>query len=951
MEAVPRLPMMSFESKQCSDSVEFTPVLRSYILNHYGENPSKYEKALEELENLRTTATKCSKDLTRCSILKKYYAQLHMLHNRFPMGEADPVAVAFTWDDAFGGSTVVHADIKFEQACILYNIGCLYSSLGASDTRNTQESLKASCTHFQIAAGAFETVRDSFNPSYSSDFDSDVLTFQSNLLLAQAQECILEKSMSENRKSTITTKIAARIRQFYTECQKILELKHTAKILGAKKHKEWKKRIDLRIIYHHCLTYFYSGMQAEETEKWGERLMYFEAALEQMQSCLKLAKDSIQMEETVRFVNDVVTGKFNSAKKDNDFVYHAKVPKLEDFTPVEGATLVKGIIFDHTDVEISGLDIFRELVPLEAHEASSIYSEEKAKLLRVIGTEVSDADEELTQRMNQLAFDKEFLNIDKQVLPDSVLEKCAAISAMPNSTSDLRQCLHSLSGAASKIEEKITKIHNIIAKEKRNEDTFQKTFGKRQVDSRLIELGNNAEESAELVDKAAQTTQVLCQAMDDHIANLKLLCDPQELNRNLPNRSILTENEEDVKIIKQMIKLMEKIDEMVKQRKLLETSLRDAIHSDDITKVIAGKGGTQDQEEYFRTELKKHDENLNLLRQNIGAQTNILKALAECYVKFAPIRRELSEIDQKRNKKIESLIESFDVYTDLINKWKNGMEFYDKRDAIITNILAEVEKRHAEQEAGRKRIMEKYGIKEAVKPDIDMQPNYIPNASDLCGETGMTHSEMKALGMQIPQNPSLEDPSKKKTLKDHMPYMQKRSERTKGKKNVTNAKPENIDIDDQEALAAIASLESAEKYLTSNFQNIPSLPGKTQATLANSSENSSNAPLNSLNYTPTHQPPSAPSNLTKNFISTPTIPPPQGQKGQSAYKMSYEEQEMAAAAVAMFDQAIGKQGNILANVPASGYAPPYVPAPNTLAEPAPYGVGTASVNSSVPTKK
>lgn len=42
-------------------------------------------------------------------------------------------------DDAFSGSSVVHPDIKFEQACILYNIGCLFSYLGASDIRNTQE--------------------------------------------------------------------------------------------------------------------------------------------------------------------------------------------------------------------------------------------------------------------------------------------------------------------------------------------------------------------------------------------------------------------------------------------------------------------------------------------------------------------------------------------------------------------------------------------------------------------------------------------------------------------------------------------------------------------------------------------------------------------------------------------------------------------------------------------
>ena len=38
-----------------------------------------------------------------------------------------------------------------------------------------------------------------------------------------------------------------------------------------------------------------------------------------------------------------------------------------------GASLVKGIPFNTDDPEVSGLDIFRKLVPIEAHEASSLY--------------------------------------------------------------------------------------------------------------------------------------------------------------------------------------------------------------------------------------------------------------------------------------------------------------------------------------------------------------------------------------------------------------------------------------------------------------------------------------------------------------------------------------------------------------------------------------------------
>ena len=42
-------------------------------------------------------------------------------------------------DDVYTGRQVIHADIRFEQACILYNIGALHSVLGAMDNRQTPE--------------------------------------------------------------------------------------------------------------------------------------------------------------------------------------------------------------------------------------------------------------------------------------------------------------------------------------------------------------------------------------------------------------------------------------------------------------------------------------------------------------------------------------------------------------------------------------------------------------------------------------------------------------------------------------------------------------------------------------------------------------------------------------------------------------------------------------------
>ena len=51
--------------------------------------------------------------------------------------------------------------------------------------------------------------------------------------------------------------------------------------------------------------------------------------------------------------------------------------------------------FHATDPKNLGTDIFSRLVPMGAYEAASVFSEEKAKLLRSVVSSVSEKDEEL----------------------------------------------------------------------------------------------------------------------------------------------------------------------------------------------------------------------------------------------------------------------------------------------------------------------------------------------------------------------------------------------------------------------------------------------------------------------------------------------------------------------------------------------------------------------------
>ena len=49
-----------------------------------------------------------------------------------------------------------------------------------------------------------------------------------------------------------------------------------------------------------------------------------------------IQNESTEVEDALKFTMDVVGGKFNAAKKDNDFVYHEKEPEIDTLDVVKG---------------------------------------------------------------------------------------------------------------------------------------------------------------------------------------------------------------------------------------------------------------------------------------------------------------------------------------------------------------------------------------------------------------------------------------------------------------------------------------------------------------------------------------------------------------------------------------------------------------------------------------
>ncbi|XP_038138369.1 tyrosine-protein phosphatase non-receptor type 23 [Cyprinodon tularosa] len=763
MEAVPRMPMIWLDLKEAGD-FQFSPSVKQFILKNYGENPDNYNEQLKKLETLRQSAVNVTRDFEGCSTLRKYFGQLHYLQSRVPLGGGQEAAVPISWTEIFSGKTVTHSDISYEQACILYNLGALHSMLGAMDNRVSEEGMKVSCTHFQCSAGAFSYLRDHFSHNYSVDMSHQILNLNINLMLGQAQECLLEKSMLDNRKSFLVARISAQVVDYYKEACRALENSETASMLG-KIQKDWKKLVQMKIYYFAAIAHLHMGKQAEEQQKYGERLAYLQSSLDKLSEAIKLAKgqpDSVQ--EALKFTMDVIGGKFNSAKKDNDFIYHETVPSLETLASVKGAPLVKALPVNPTDPSVTGPDLFSKLVPMAAHEASSLYSEEKAKLLRDIMAKIDGKNETLQQFMDSLGLEPESVdNLDMyNHIPPVLMEKCAALSVRPDTVKSLIQSMQVLSGVFTDVESSLKEIRDVLEEDEGGERALQEACGPTAAEihpagqsQALAEIQRDLEKYMEAHEKASFTNTELHRAMNLHISNLRLLGGPLEsLREALPRPQL---SEEEMAGLQRMKRILGKVQEMREQRGSLEKQLRDLIQTDDITSTLVTTDRA-DMKRIFEEQLKKYEQVKVYIDQNLSAQENILKALTDANVQYASVRKGLNQTEQQWNSTVQGLVGSYEAYEDLMKKSQEGKEFYDDLETKASRLLDKAKTLCQTRAEERKPLLEK-DKRPPARPTA-AKPSLKPRGSDVDStsssledpELAQLNAAIMALGGDLPED-------------------------------------------------------------------------------------------------------------------------------------------------------------------------------------------------------
>lgn len=432
-------PLIALPRKTTTET-DFATPLRHAIAHTYGERPDTYAQELALLARCRADAVAgAGSDTTARDLLFKYFGQLELLELRFAQQK-----ISFDWHDAFTGKSTQQTSLAFEKASVLHLLASHLTSHAAAQPRiGNLEGIKRAYTALRQAAGLLTFIHENFLHAPSTDLSREVLTFCASLMTLQAAQVFLERCIAERKPPSLTSRMCQALVVGYTAL-----VEDSAQFQGKGiLDRAWLDVITVRAKYYSSLGAWYRATHEQARGEYGNATSRFGIAHGLAQEAQRLAKEftysfipsinsavaqanfyypatptapgppptlpadaaTCLLEITQAHLATALESK-TTAERDNDLIYHAlPIPaaSLPAIDPLPLNTLASPITIQeiYAQPEVTALigpDIFRRLVPLEVHEQASVYSEEKAKLVRGEVERCDVAEGEVGAALNEL---------------------------------------------------------------------------------------------------------------------------------------------------------------------------------------------------------------------------------------------------------------------------------------------------------------------------------------------------------------------------------------------------------------------------------------------------------------------------------------------------------------------------------------------------------------------
>ncbi|KAF1674803.1 Programmed cell death 6-interacting protein, partial [Pygoscelis papua] len=510
----------------------------------------------------------------------RYYDQLCSIEPKFPFSE-NQVCVTFTWKDAFdkgslfgGSAKLALASLGYEKTCVLFNCGALASQIAAEQNLDNDEGLKAAAKHYQFASGAFQHIKDTvlsaLNREPTVDISPDTVGTLSLIMLAQAQEVFFLKATRDKMKDGIIAKLANQAADYYGDAYKQCQYKDTLP-----KYFYFQEVFPV-LAAKHCIMQanaeYHQSILAKQQKKFGEEIGRLQHAADLVKTVASRYDEYINVKDLADKINRALT----AAKKDNDFIYHDRVPDLKDLESIGKASLVKS-----TPVVVplsqKFTDLFEKMVPLQVQQSVSVYNQRKADLVNRLIAQMREATNLANGVLASLNLPAAIEDVSGDTVPQSILNKSKSVIEQ-GGIQTVDQLIKDLPELLQRNKEILDESLRVLDEEETTDNDLRTKFKERWQRTPSNELYKPLRAEGanyhNILNKAVQADGQVKERYQSHRDTIALLCKPEsELNAAIPsaNPAKTLQGSEVVNVLRT---LLANLDEVKKEREQLENDLK-----------------------------------------------------------------------------------------------------------------------------------------------------------------------------------------------------------------------------------------------------------------------------------------------------------------------------------------------------------------------------------------
>lgn len=427
---------------------------------------------------------------------------------------------------------------------------------------------------------------------------------------------------------------------------------------------------------------YHQSILAKQQKKFGEEIARLQHAAELIKNVASRYDEYVNVKD----FSDKINRALAAAKKDNDFIYHDRVPDLKDLDPIGKATLVKPT---PVNVPISQkfTDLFEKMVPVSVQQSLAVFSQRKADLVNRSIAQMREATTLANGVLASLNLPAAIEDVSGDTVPQSILTKSTAVVEQ-GGIQTVDQLIKELPELLQRNREILEESLRLLDEEEATDNDLRAKFKDRwqRTPSNDLYKPLRAEGAKfrAVLDKAVQADGQVKERYQSHRDTIALLCKPEpELNAAIPsaNPAKTMQGSEVVNVLKS---LLSNLDEIKKEREGLENDLK-SVNFDMTSKFLTAlaQDGVINEEALSVTELDRIYGGLTTkVQESLKKQEGLLKNIQVSHQEFSKMKQSNSEASL-REEVLKNLATAYDNFVELVANLKEGTKFYNELTEIL----------------------------------------------------------------------------------------------------------------------------------------------------------------------------------------------------------------------------------------------------------------------------